>query len=118
MSKGQAMVLRINVFGTMDSYLDTNRLSCEKNWTPMPSTSGSFGRQAGWLADKIRLDFKILKILYRLNYLEFHFVYSSLMLLIDLEVQFSLLFSNKAYFRVCFVVCKIWSPFFHVHPYY
>ena len=34
------------------------------------------------------------------------------MLLIVLEVYFSLLFSNKAYFRVCFVVCKMQSPFF------
>ena len=38
------------------------------------------------------------------------------MLLIVLEVHFSLLFSNKAYFRVCFVVCKIWSPFFSCRP--
>ena len=29
-----------------------------------------------------------------------------------LEVQFSLLFSNKAYFRVCFVVHKVQLPFF------
>ena len=51
----------------MDSYLDSNRLSCEKNWTPMPSASGSYDRQAGrlarWLANKISLDFEILKIL-------------------------------------------------------
>ena len=33
------------------------------------------------------------------------------MLLIVLEVHFSLLFSNKAYFRVYFVVCKIQLPF-------
>ena len=38
----------------MDLYLDRNHLSYEKNWTPMPSTSGSYGRQeaggrmAGW----------------------------------------------------------------------
>ena len=34
------------------------------------------------------------------------------MLLIVLEVHFSLLFANKAPFRVCFVVCKIRSPLF------
>ena len=34
------------------------------------------------------------------------------MLLIVLEVYFSLLFSNKADFRVCFVARKIWSPLF------
>ena len=85
----------------------------KKNWTPTPSsTSGFYGWQEGRLADEIRLDFKILKILYRLNYLDFYFVYSSAMLLIVLEVHFSLLFSNEAYFRVCFVVCKIRLPHF------
>ena len=75
----------------------------------MPSTIGGLtaGRLAGSLADKIQLDFKILKILYRLNYLDCDFVYSSPMLLIVLEVHFSLLFSNKSYFRVYFVMCKI-----------
>ena len=34
------------------------------------------------------------------------------MLLIELEVHFSLLFSNKADFRVCFVARKIRSPLF------
>ena len=34
------------------------------------------------------------------------------MLLIVLEVYFSLLFSNKADFRVCFVARKIRSPLF------
>ena len=77
------------------------------------------GLTAGRQADEIRLDFEILKILYRLNYLDFYFVYSSAMLLIVLEVYFSLLFSNKADFRVCFVARKIRSPlFFHVDPYY
>ena len=91
-----------------------------KNWASTPSASGSYGRlagrqagrQAGRLADEIRLDFEILKILYRLNYLDFYFVYSSAMLLIVLEVYFSLLFSNKADFRVCFVARKIRSPLF------
>ena len=63
----------------------------------MPSASGSYGK----LADEIRLDFVILKILYRLNYLDFYFDDISVMLLIVLEVHFSLLFSNKAYFRMC-----------------
>ena len=70
-----------------------------KNWASTPSASGSYGR----LADEIHLDFAILKILYRLNYLDYYFVYSSAMLSIVLEVHFSLLFSNKADFRVCFV---------------
>ena len=70
------------------------------------------GRQAGKQADEIQLDFEILKIHYRLNYLDFYFVYSSAMLLIVLEVHFSLLFSNKVYFRMSFVVCKVQSPVF------
>ena len=83
-----------------------------KNWASTPSASGSYGRQAGRLADEIRLDFEILKILYRLNYSDFYFVYSSAMLLIVLEVHFSLLFSNKADFRVCFMARKIRSLLF------
>ena len=80
----------------------------KKNWASTPSASGSYGR----LADEVWLDFEILKILYRLKYLDFYFVYSSAMLLIVLEVHFSLLFSNKADFRVCFVARKIQSPLF------
>ena len=73
---------------------------------------GQAGGRAGRQAGKTQLDFKIFKILYRLNYLDFYFVDISKMLLIVLEVYFSLLFSDKAYFRVCFVVHKIQSPFF------
>ena len=47
----------------------------------MPSTSGSYGRQAGKLADKVRVNFKIFKILHRLDYLDFYFVYIGAMLL-------------------------------------
>ena len=79
---------------------------------PTLRASEFYGRQAGRLADEIRLDFEILRILYRLNYLDFYFVYSSVMLLIVLEVHFSLLFLTKVCFRMCFVVCKIWLPFF------
>ena len=79
-----------------------------KNWASTPSASRSYGRLAG----EIRLDFEILTILYRLNYLDFYFLYSSAMLLIVLEVYFSLLFSNKADFRVCFVARKIRSLLF------
>ena len=75
----------------------------------MPSASGSYGRQAGRRNTAGILN---LEILYRLNYLDFYFIHSSTMLLIVLEVHFNLLFSNKAYFRVYFVVHKIRSPFF------
>ena len=32
-------------FSTTDLCLDMDHLSCEKNWTHMPSTRGSYGRQ-------------------------------------------------------------------------
>ena len=62
----------------------------------MPSASGSYDR----LEDKIWVDFKIFKIFYRLNYLDFYFVNITAMVFIVLEVHFSWFFSNKAYFRV------------------
>ena len=54
MTEGQAMALRIS---TTYLYLDSDRLSCEKNWTHMPSTSESYG----WPADKIQVGFKSLR---------------------------------------------------------
>ena len=77
------------------------------------------GLTAGLQADKIRLDCAIVKILYRLNYLDFYFADIIAKLLANSDRSaFSLLFSNKAYFRVCFLVHKIWSSFFHVNRYY
>ena len=68
-SKGQTIALNINiVFGTIDLCLDSDHLHCEKNWTHMLSTSGSYSR----LADKIGI---IFKFLYKLNYSDFYFVY-------------------------------------------
>ena len=49
----------------MDLFLNSNRLSCEKNWSSRPSTSGSYSKLAGRLADKLQMDFEIFKILYR-----------------------------------------------------
>ena len=114
-------------FSTIDLYLDSNYLSCKKkNWTHIPSTSGSYGKLAagswqagrqadrlavGRQADKSWMDFKIFTIFYRLNYLDFYFADISTMLLIVLEVHFSLLFSTKVYFRMCFVVLKIQSSY-------
>ena len=51
----------------------------------MPSASESYGRLAG---RQIQVDCKMFKILYRLNYLDFHFVNINAMLLIVLEVCF------------------------------
>ena len=52
---------------------------CEKNCPYPPTASGSYGREGGGReegrpADEIRVDFEILKLLYRLNYSEFYFV--------------------------------------------
>ena len=74
----------------MDSYLGSNHNSWEKKLTFTYNASGSDSTQTGRLADKIQLDFKILKTLYRLNHLDCYFVYSNAMLLIVLEVHFSL----------------------------
>ena len=78
----------------------------------MPSASESYGR----LADEIRLDCEILKILYRLNYLDIYFVYSSAMLLIVLEVHFSLLFSNKRVLEFVLWCVKFGHHFFMLIP--
>ena len=65
-----------------------------KNWASTPIALA--GLTAGRLEDEIRLFFEILKIpLYRLNYLDFYFVYSSAILLILLEVHISVLFQTK-----------------------
>ena len=118
MTKGQAMALRVNVLRNKGFVFRQQSPILWERTGPLHLalvglTAGwQAGWQAGWLADEIRLDFEILKILYRLNYLDFYFVYSSAMLLIVLEVYFSLLFSNKADFRVCFVARKIRSPLF------
>ena len=110
MTKGQAMALRVNVLRYKGFvFRQQSPILWEKTG---PLLLALVGLTAGRQADKIRLDFEILKILYRLNYLDFYFVYSSAMLLIVLEVHFSLLFSNKADFSVCYVVRKIWSPLF------
>ena len=75
----------------------------------MPSTSGSYGRLAGRLTYKMRLDFKIFKIPYRLCYF--------LLRLISLQSYYSVInvfqsaFLSITYFKVCFEACKIWLPF-------
>ena len=39
-----------------------------------PSTTGSYGRQAGWLADEIQMNFKIFKVGYRSKYSSCRFI--------------------------------------------
>ena len=40
-------------FGTTDMCLDIHHLSCEKNWTHMPSTNGPHGKMTGLQVDEI-----------------------------------------------------------------
>ena len=80
-----------------------------KNWASTPSDSGSYGRQAG---RRNTAGFQNLENPLQVKLFGFLLVYSSAMLLIVVEVHFSLLFSNKAHFRVCFVVREIRSPLF------
>ena len=79
------------LFSTTDSCIDSKSLSCEKNLDSCWHLA-LLGPMAGQLADEILADFEIFIILYRLNYLAWHFVDISTMLLIVLEVHFSLLF--------------------------
>ena len=73
----------------------------EKNW-PYPSTaSGFYGREGGMPAEEMRVGFDIFKILYRLNYSGFYFVYYYCNVTMVLEQYFSRLLSSKACFMVC-----------------
>ena len=76
-----------------------------------------FGRQVGWQTKHGSVGFKIFKIFYMLNYLNFYFANITAMLLIVLEVYFSQLVSNEVYFKASFEVRKIWFSFVHVDPY-
>ena len=63
-------------FSTTDSYLASNRLSCEKT---EPICLALVGLMGGWQAGKQKwVDFEIFKIL---NYLDFYFVNIIAMLL-------------------------------------
>ena len=78
----------------------------------MPSASGSYGRLAGWLTDKVRTEVEIFKILHGLNYSDFYYVQYQFNVIKLLKMHFSRLFSSTAYFKVCFEMCKIRLPFF------
>ena len=88
----------------------------EKTGPILPSLVGL--RQGGRAADRMWVGFKIFKILYRLNYSSFYFVYYHSNVTTVLELHFSQLSSSKAYFKVCFKCEKFGSHFFHVNPYY
>ena len=72
-----------------------------------PTTSGSYGREAGRLADEIWVDFEILKLFYRLNYSDFYFVQYHCNFTAVLELHSVDFRQVKVYFKVCFEVRKI-----------
>ena len=106
MTKGQAMVLRMNVLWYNKFMLDIDYILCKKQLDP--------GRR---LADEIWVDLKNFKILYRINHLDFHFIYYQCNVIIVLPIHFSWLFLIKL-FKVYFEVCKIRLLFFHVDSKY
>ena len=79
-----------------------------KNWPYPPTASGSCGREGGKPADKIRVNFEILKFLYSSNYLEFYFVYYQCYFTAVLELHSVSFCQVKVYFKVCFKVRKVW----------
>ena len=101
------MVLRINVIWYNGlGFKQESSFLCEETEPPHLVLVGvTVGRPV----EERTLYFKIFKILYRLNHLDFYCGNISTMLLIVLEMHFNLLFSNKPYFRICFMVRKTWS---------
>ena len=81
-----------------------------KIWTHTPNASRSYSSLA---ARRNTGGFQNLQNPLQANVVGF-LLYA--MLLIVLEIHFSWLFSNKAYFRVCCKVCKIRLPFFMLIP--
>ena len=69
-------------------------LSSHHQWVLWQAT-----REGGRPADEMRVGFKIFKILYRLNYLGFYFVYYHSNVTTVLELNFSQLLSSKGYLR-------------------
>ena len=65
----------------------------------------------------MRVGFEIFKILYRLYYSRSYFVCYHNNVTTVLELHFSRLLSNKAYFKV-FLSAKNLVAIFHVNPYY
>ena len=79
----------------------------EKTGPILPPMVGlTVGKQAGWKT-KYGWISKFLKLSsYRLNCLDFCFVYCQCNVTIVLPMHFSWVFSSKAYFKACFVVQK------------
>ena len=65
---------------------------------------GREGGRGGRPADEIWVDFKVLKLLYRLNYLDFYFVYYHCSFTPVLELHSVGFCQVKIYFKMCFEV--------------
>ena len=79
-------------------------------WPYPPTASGSYGaeRLGGRKpADEIWVDFKMLKLFYRLNYLDFYFVEYLYNFTAVLEMHLVGFCQVKVYCKVCFEVQKI-----------
>ena len=114
MTKGQVMALRIYILWYKRFVLRQQLTSLwERNWTHMPSTSGSYGR----LADEICLYFKIFKILYR-----FHKLLGFLLSLITEQCYYSVrnafqsAFLKQSLFLRYVLSHEIFGYHFYVNP--
>ena len=67
--QGQAMTPRINVLWYCNNGFVFRQQSPFFREKPGPPHLTLVGLMAGWQADEIRLDYAIVKILYRLNYI-------------------------------------------------
>ena len=82
------------------------------------SCSRFYGKQIGRLTDERWVDFEFIKIIYRLNYLEFCFVYCHGYVTSVLKLHFSWRLSRKAYYKVCFESVKVSVAILHGNPYH
>ena len=71
---------------------------------------------AGRATDEIRVDFEILKLLYRLNYLNFYFVLYHCNFTAVLELHSVSFCQVKVYFKVCFKYENLVAIFFMSIP--
>ena len=97
--------------GAMDNLIRNNRSVLPCWYSVFWEKTGSIllplvGFMAGRPADEIQVGFKILRILYRLNYLGFYFVCYHCNVATVLKLHFSQILSSKTYFKMRFEVQK------------
>ena len=82
-----------------------------KNWPYPPTASGSYGREGGRPADEIRVDFKILKLIYRFNYSEFN-LFNIIAILLQYYNCIQSPFVKLKFILRCVLKCKIFGSHF------